>query len=100
MGFEGVLIDDSPVHIRRDIGSCQRRLGRRVAHVFKVDLHRTSVEFLAVAEGHVVAQVEGVGFAVRRDVPGLGQPGRNIPVLVLVHQTVEQNAPQPLRVAV
>jgi len=99
-GFEGERIDHPAVQVRRDVGSRQRRLGLRVAHVFEVDPHRFRVEALAVAEGDVVAQVEGVGQAVGADRPALRQPRREGAILGLVDQAVEQGAAHPLHVAV
>ncbi len=54
-------------------------------------------ERLAVGELRVVDQVEGVGLAVLRDVPGLRQGGHDLAALVELHQGLVDVVEQSLR---
>jgi len=88
VGAKGVLVDDFSMRVGDDVAAGEGRFGGGIAHVLEVDEHGFGVEFCAVAEGDVVAQVKRVGEPVGRDVPGFSQPGRSSKIGVAVNEVV------------
>jgi len=82
-----------PGHLGRlELGELDRGDRRVVAgldELVEVRLDRVRVEPLAVVEGDVVAQLEGVDAAVRGHLPRLGQPGDELAVGVPRDERVE-----------
>ena len=60
---------------------------------------RIGIERLAVVEGDVLAQVEGVLGAVVRDIPSLGQRGHDVAFFVGIDQAVVQLPGSVVRVS-
>ena len=69
----------------RDI-SQSRRGGGFVHNAIKLELDRVSVEVGTVRELHALLQMERDLQIIRADVPGFGQPGMRLAILVHVHQ--------------
>ena len=85
--LDRVLVDD--LHALDGVEvAAPRGLGLLVQEVRVVLPDVLGGQLLAVVEHDALVQVEGIRLAVVADVPGLGQTGRDVALLVIVHQAL------------